>query len=797
MSESFENKLIRCLSKVAGMERKETRDFLLGDLPNIPVSLIVRHNAQMQDLSSIVRSVIQFGKIYRTQEFAIEVLIANAKTLVEGLTKEDELNQLLQEFQQQQEMEPNYIEPFSRQRRELCNLPHKSYGNKFIGRKKEIKELLNRISHDATYRQHITVLKGIGGVGKTALAVEVAYRCWEARIRPIGDESIPVFEAIIFSSSKATNLVDTIILDRPEKEPTLSDIYRVIAETLNEAIITQASSDNQQEQVRMALARQSTLLIVDNMETLTDEERRRTLEFLNNVPTSTQVIITTRENIGFSPISIDSLTQSESFKLIEEQAKAKGIRVKKHEKDGIYKRFGGIPIALIYAVGQRAAGYDFPYILKPTVPLPAELGKFCFESSVTPLRETPAHKLLLAMTFFREPPCRSALIKVAGLVDGTQEVREGLAKLIRLSLISEQEERFGILSITREYAMAELELHIDPNFKQEAQNRWLNWYLVFTKQYGGLDWENWRTRYDRLDAEWGNIESVLYFCAATENWTSVLSLWENIDNYVDLNGYWQKRRHWWALLERKVGSPLIQTKALSEKAWTLILMGREYHSDAKVCLERAWELCPSTDIVVKTDIANHFAVLAQSQQDYSTAQRWLNIEESLLEQCQLSDPEKTRYKVQNLYYQAETNYLEGNRDLAKNQFQEAIRLGGQVQWQRFINYAQNHLANIFIEELELDRAEHLLKGGLLVAEIMREDRRVALYQASFAHYYYERFQQSSQYQSTDEESIKYLSKAHSYGTKALHIFSKEYMQVEKRQIEELLILIPSIGQTEN
>jgi tetratricopeptide (TPR) repeat protein len=793
----FENRLITCLSKVTRIEFKETRNRLLRNLPNSQTSLICRHNDLMRDLSCIVESVNNFEELDGVQELAIEVLIANAKELVEGLTKEDELDRMLQEIRQRKTIDQPPIEPPKKQKKELCNLPRKSYGNKFIGRKKEIKELLRRISSDDQYRQHMTVLRGIGGVGKTALAVEVAYRCWEPKVNSANNGNTPVFDAIIFSSSKSTDLVYTTLLDRPEKEPTLSDIFRVISETLNEAIITQASSDKQQEQVKKALERQSTLLIVDNMETLTPEERKKTLAFLNNVPKSTQVIITTRDDIGFGSISIDSLTRSESLRLISEQAKIKGIFVKENEGSEIYKRFGGIPIALIYAVGQRAAGYAFPDILKPTVPLPADLGRFCFEGSVTPLRETAAHKLLLAMTFFRESPCRDALIKVAGLIDRTQEVRDGLAKLQQLSLISEQEERYSILSITREYAMTELELNTDPGFKQAAQERWLNWYLNFTKQYGGLDWENWRTRYDRLDTEWGNIESVLYFCAATENWTKVLELWENIDNYVDLNGYWQKRRHWWTLLERKVGSPQIKATALSERAWTLILMGTEHHSEAEQCLELAWNLCQSTDLVVQIDIANHFAVLAQSRQDYPKSQEWLRMEADLLEQCQLSEPERIRYQVQHLYYRAETNYLEGAKDLAKQQFQEAIQLGNTVKWERFINYAQNNLANILIEEFELDQAENLLKGGLSVANGTREDRRVALYQASYARCHYQRFQQANQRQSTNGEAMQHLSKAQDCGTKALHIFGKESMANEQKQIEDLLRSISDAIQAVN
>jgi AAA ATPase domain len=800
MSESLENKLIQCLSKIPGMERRETRNLLLQDLPENPVSLIERHDSHRQDLSSIVRAVIKFKKINDTRRFAVEILVSNAQRLVEGLEKYWELDSIAREFCNRNE--------FKNQKNEKCNLPPKRDGNHFVGRQEEIQELLNCICPDL--RQHMTVLKGIGGVGKTSLAVEVAYQCWYGTKEV--NNNIPKFEAIIFSSSKATDLVDLKLLERPEKEPTLLEIFRVIAETLDEPSITQVEFEKQQEQVRKALRRQATLLIIDNMETLEDTQRDGILAFLNNVPYPTQVIITTREHPGFGSITIDKLTKEESLSLISTQAKIKRISITENQKNEIYDRFSGIPIAMIYAIGQKAAGHRFKDILRPTrlLPgdpqnsciLPEDLGKFCFEGSVTPLRGTAAHQLLMSIAFFREPPCHEALIKVSGLTKETREVKDGLAKLQQLSLVSGNEKRYSILPITREYIMSELETHTDSEFKAMVQDRWIEWYLKFTKEYGGLDWADWRSRYDRLDEEWGNIESVLYFCSANANWTKVMELWQNIDNYVDLTRYWQKRRHWWKLLEVKVGITDLQLrgKALAERAWTLILMGIENHQDAERCLDEAWDLRSSLDVATKLNIANYSAILAKSipNPDFASAKNWLGIEAELLNSCDLTEKECTRYRIRNLYYLAEINNLEANISEAKQQYEEAIRLGESVKWQRFINYSQNSLAEIFIQEDELQKAENLLKGGLLVAEGMRETRRIALYHKSYAHLSYKLFQKANQSQSQNKQTKEYLKEAKEYGEKALKVFEKEWMKIEQEQIYKLLELIQeNLGNLEN
>jgi hypothetical protein len=673
--------------------------------------------------------------------------------------------------------------------RELCNLSRKSYRD-FIGRESEIAELLNRISPN--YRQHINVVRGIGGVGKTALVTEVAYQCWEAKKTASNNPTIPIFDAIIFTSSKATDLVGNQVLDRPEKEPQLTDIFRVIADVLNEPTITQVLPEEQHRKVKDVLSQQSTLLIIDNMETLLEQERNIIMSFLNDVPQSTQVVITTREFLGFDSISIESLTRKESSDLLTLQAKNKNIKSKdindKNWRQKIYNRFGGIPITLIYAVGKLAAGYKIDDIVNPKLTTTDDLGRFCFESSIEPIRNTQSYQLLMAMTFFAKSPCRSALIKVAGLTDNNRFVIDALAKLQQLSLITEQKGRYNILPITLEYVNLELESNVNNEFKVSARECWYNWYLEFTQQYGYLDWEGWRDRYDRLDAEWDNIQLVLNWYAEKAEWKRVLQLWQNLDNYADLSGYWQHRNYWWAILGKNYNSAEVRIKALSEKGFTLTLMGTEHYSKAEEYLSRAWDLChDDVDIFERASVANHLAVLAKVREDYALAYHWLDVEESLLEQHQNQEceREKKRYQVRNLYYHAEVLYLDNKLELAKNTFTTVINLSKKIGWQRFRNYAKNMLADIYIKEVNLKTAEDLLKAGFSSATQAKESRRIALYQATYARLYEQLARQAEDNDLLDE-ARKYLIDAQDYADAAMKVFAKEFMLSEKNEIAKLI-----------
>ncbi|MEM8723801.1 MAG: ATP-binding protein [Cyanobacteria bacterium P01_G01_bin.39] len=623
-----------------------------------------------------------------------------------------------------------------------CNLPQPDYP-KFIGREEILRELLNKI--DPEYRQHITVVEGIGGVGKTALVLEASYRCLEA-MRKLSinnlEPNIPTFKAIIFTSAKKTYLTSRGVLKRPRFEETLQEIFRTIADILNQPnILMTQDFEEQLKLVRKCLSQQTTLLIIDNMETISRQEQEKVISFLDDLPLSTQAIVTSRERIGFHrSIRISELSKEDSLKLIKQEAKNKAVKVSDYQAERFYSTFGGVPIALIYAVGQRAIGYNLKKILglRENQRLPKDLNRFLFERSVKPLREKPAHRLLLSITFFQSPPSYNALITIAGLEEEPINAEEGLATLQQLSLVSEEEgERYSILPITHKYALDELAKHKE--FLNAARTRWVNWYIEFTKQYGGKDWDTWRIRYDYLALEWENIASVLYWCAARDKYEEIKQIWLNIDRYVDLGCYWRTRRHWWAWLiskSQKNYDRATYVRALSERAWTLTLMGDE---EAENVLNIAWEMKDCVDLDIQAHLANHIAVHRITQMKYDEALEWLKQQEQLVDRAELEEKEHIRHQACISYYRAEISYwkwknagdkLEYNS--AKKLFKEVYEKGQVIKWQRFTNYAQNWLADLEIIDGTFDEAEKLLKSGLHVAEISKERRRIGHYNASYA-----------------------------------------------------------------
>jgi LuxR family glucitol operon transcriptional activator len=134
------------------------------------------------------------------------------------------------------------------------NLPPRG---EFIGRERE----KARVWEALTSRWPLTCIDGIGGIGKTALALEVAGECLQASRSKILTDDIPTFDGFVWATAKDRELV-------------LSDVLDAVARTLDYPGITQQPLEQKEESVRKLLQEKRYLLIVDNFETVTDEAVR-------------------------------------------------------------------------------------------------------------------------------------------------------------------------------------------------------------------------------------------------------------------------------------------------------------------------------------------------------------------------------------------------------------------------------------------------------------------------------------------------------------------------------------------
>ncbi len=616
------------------------------------------------------------------------------------------------------------------------NLPYPNH-TLFVGRQEEIARLMTLLSPD--HQAYLISVDGIGGVGKTALVLETAYRCLRASTGEQPRPGVPTFEAIVFTSAKQQYLTPDGILARRQTQRTLQDIFLTISRTLNRPDIIRTTPEEQPERVRSALSDQRTLLIVDNLETITDQET--ILSFLYDLPRPTKAIITTRHRIAplLAPIHLRQLSEADSIALINHLCEENDVTLTAAQTHLLFERTGGIPAALIYSIGQIAAGYSVETVLERLIQADGDVVRFCFEDSVRPLRGGPAHHLLMAMSMFPKHPVRDAVVHVAGLSQDHFAAEEGLAVLQKLSLARYRDGRYDVLPLTREYAQAELTAH--PNFEREARERWVQWYMDFIEKHGGKDWGEFQIEYDYIEEEWENILAVLDWCAANERYEEIAAVWKydgnGVDNFSNIYGHWNDRllwQEWLSQAAERRGDWPVAIEAILAGAWVLTMTGKPSDLEkAQAMLDRGWELLEQANSPrLRMSLGHGLGVLYVRRKDYQHAIHWFNVSAEARDDAGLVTLDKERSRVAVMYWYGLMAYQKGEYTESRRFFDEVMHLGEEIGWQRAVVYARNWLADIAIERGNLDEALVLLQGGLPVAERNRDLRRIAFYKYSFA-----------------------------------------------------------------
>lgn len=609
-------------------------------------------------------------------------------------------------------------------------LPHMEH-TLLLGRQDEMKQLQALLS--PRYAAYLITVDGIGGVGKTALVLDVAYQSLQASTGEIVRSNIPTFDAIIFVSAKQQYLTAQGIIQSSQAYRTLRQIFHEVTHTLQRYDIRSTPAQEQPDVVREALGRQRTLLIVDNLETM--EDRQAILSFLYQLPPTVKVVVTTRERAMFSPIRLEQLAEEAALELIEQQAEEKKVQLSREEVHMLYRRIGGIPAALVYAVGKRAAGYSLETVLANVPRAESDVARFCFQSSVEPLRGQKAHAMLMAFALFPRMPLRAALTYVAGLETDPIAAEEALSQLQLLSLIREFHGRFRMLSLTREYALAELRTL--PTFEEEAHERWIAWYQDFARRYGGHDMEEWHVRYDHLEEEWENLLAVFDWCASHERYDVVRSFWcaeepGSVVDFTRLYGYWDDRLTWLNWLMRTAegrGDWLTMLDTSASIANTLAVMDR--YDEAEDLFKRGQRLNTYADLEVQVRLLINHAYLYIFISRFEDASRLLD--QARVIAPQLREPLRTRANINIDYDYAAVYYWKGDLAAAKTAFTNARAQADSFGWQSLSNYAQNYLADIAINQGYYDEAERLLEPGLTMAERNKDKRRTNSYKRSFAY----------------------------------------------------------------
>lgn len=163
----------------------------------------------------------------------------------------------------------------------LHNLPLPEFDDTgFVGRRNEIKEITELILN---HKSQIITIVGNGGIGKTATAIKCLYDIID------NPETQNRFDAMIWVSLKTRSLTSGEFLNIRNAIHSIDSMYSFLQENMIK------DSDSPEQDILSFMNEFKTLLIIDNLESITTEE---IMHFLKEVPDKSKVLITSRNGLG-------------------------------------------------------------------------------------------------------------------------------------------------------------------------------------------------------------------------------------------------------------------------------------------------------------------------------------------------------------------------------------------------------------------------------------------------------------------------------------------------------------------
>ncbi len=387
------------------------------------------------------------------------------------------------------------------------NLPPQR--GEFLGREKEKEHVLNFLRS----RWPLVSIEGLGGMGKTTLAIETARSCLG------GPQAVldPPFEYVVWVSAK----------DKPDQKLWLNEVLDTTARILGYPSIMKLSPEQIEQkkgEVSQLLHSYRTLLIIDNFETIDD----RVLEsWIHDIPEPSKVLITSRTSQLRSTrsVTLKGLEDPAALELIRNYAQSLGLNSLETASEDtllpLVRVTGGNPKAIGIALGYIKRGrlslnevIEHLHVASKTV---NNVFDDLFSRVWNVMTEGSQHVLLVA-SFFVDYASKEALGSTAVLTE--YHLDNAIEELVELKLLDIQEEsvalgqHYSMHPLTRAFASAQLRER--PEFEEQARIRWSKYYLDFTtrrivrekpkeRYWNALPSHNFKL----IDSEWPNLREVL------------------------------------------------------------------------------------------------------------------------------------------------------------------------------------------------------------------------------------------------------------------------------------------------
>lgn len=570
----------------------------------------------------------------------------------------------------------------------------------FFGREDELKKIADAL--DPKYRGWGTLIDGDGGRGKTSLAVFAAYQ--------VPPEN---FERIVFVSIKQQQQDDSRLRDLGGFAfNSWMEMLGEISRILDLKSVTQAPEGQRARTLSQQLEGRRILLVLDNLETLSDAEQDQLFSFLDRLPVGNKAILTSRRFVGTTVHALDLplLDESTALRLLQEVAAHNTAFAASSESErlDLIRQTQGNALLLRWTAGQVGRGQcrnivDALDYLR-SCPKGNDPLEFTFGDVFASLSE-PDVAILAALSHVSQPMRREDLLIISNVTE--QEATPRLKELINRSIITTdvQEMRYALVPLVADFLRVR-----KPDALRETGER-------LDDRASGLIVENSYDHHDRfpvLDAAWPTVAAALPRFLAGEN-ARLQTVCNALHHFLNFTGRWDE----WLGLLRDAESRAVAAGDFDNAGWRAYQIGwvnhlREQSAEVLASADRAeehWRRAQAGDrekafaIQMRGlghNLAENYPAAIAAFRDSVKLHRALGRDTQDIAIC--------------LNGLAGAESSDRQFEAAERDFREALRIAGAVKYHEGVAYIIGNLAALALDREDWPGAEALAREALPLGE---------------------------------------------------------------------------------
>ncbi|HWB04874.1 MAG TPA: tetratricopeptide repeat protein [Verrucomicrobiales bacterium] len=579
----------------------------------------------------------------------------------------------------------------------------------FFGREKELAVI--REALDPDNRNWGALIDGPGGMGKTSLAVRAAYDCPPEQ-----------FERILFVSLKDREMGPDGLL------PVGNFLIRGLLELLNELARQLGRADIQKspEDRRMLLLHETlggtkSLLILDNLESLSKDDCRHILTFVKRLPLGCKAILTSRRRIGSGSelLSLEKLDQDAALETLADLALHIPLLAKTSERERIalYTQTGGKPLLLRWIAGQLGQGscrtFTDALTFLGSCPPENDLLEFIFGDLANEFT-SDEEKALVALSYFTLPAKVKHISTVASLNELATNI--ALRSLANRSLVTsnDEENEYTLVPMVAEF----LRKH-RPEIVAATGNRLEQHAYVLILKNGYQRNE----RFPVLEDAWPTVAPAIPLFVDNPN-AQLQEVCDALDRFLDFTGRWDEL----ISLQQQAETKAIAAGQHDRAGWRAYQAGwvhflRKQAEEVLACAERAeshWKTAGG-GVRERATVLRLRGSGLQSKKDYPAA---IAVFREALELC-LSLGAESDDVASSFNDLGETERLSADYAAAERDYSEALRVARAIGDEEGVAIYSGNLAELALDREEWMCAEKLAREAMPLRERLGRQELIA------------------------------------------------------------------------